>query len=95
MAIEYLWNCIRATAGQDICICAEITDDDGNAITDACGLMLHDDYDMLTKVNGSFDGEQWSFEIPAEVTKGLKGRYWYCICRNDTNLCFKTPIYLM
>ena len=70
-------------------------DDDGNLITDACGLMLHDDNKMLTKVYGNFDGEQWSFEIPAETTKGLSGRFWYCICRNNTNLCFKTPIYLM
>jgi hypothetical protein len=94
MAIEYLWDAIRATAGQDICICAEITDDEGNLITDACGLMLHDDNKMLIKVDGVFDGEQWSFDIPAKATEGLSGRYWYCICRNNTNLCFKTPIYL-
>ena len=93
--IEYLYDCIRATAGQDICICAVITDDDGNIISDGCGLMLHDNENMLIKVNGAFDGEVWSFTIPADATSGLNGRYWYCICRHNTNLCFKTPIYLM
>lgn len=93
--VEYLYDAIRATAGQDICICASITDDDGVAITDSCGLMLHDDNSMITRVNGTFDGELWSFIIPSDVTEGLTGRYWYCICRNNTNLCFKTPIYLI
>ena len=93
--VEYLYDCIRATAGQDICILAVITDDEGLAITDACGLMLYDDNGMLFRVNGTYDGEEWSFEIPAELTEGLHGRYWYYVYRNDTNLCFKTPIYLM
>lgn len=91
--IEYLYNCIRATAGQDICICAVITDDDGNPIASGCSLMLHNDEEMFSQVNGVYDGEAWSFDIPAEDTKGLKGRYWYCICKDNTNLCFKTPIY--
>lgn len=95
MAIEYLYDAIRATAGQDITISAVITDDNGEAITDACGLMFHDDENMLAKVDGELDGAEWIFTIPAEVTKGLTGRYWYCICRNETNLCFKTPLYLM
>lgn len=91
--IEYLYDCIRATAGQDICICAVITDDAGDPITSGCSLMLHDNEDMLVKINGVYDGEAWSFDVPAEDTKELKGRYWYCICKDNTNLCFKTPIY--
>lgn len=93
--IEYLYDCIRATAGQEICICAQITDDDGTAITEGCGLMLHDDEAMLIKVNGVCNGEEWSFIIPAEATAGLKGRHWYCICKGDASLCFKEPIYLV
>lgn len=93
--VEYLYDCIRATAGQNICICAVITDDAGDAITDVCALMLHDDNDMLIKVDGTYNGELWTFDIPAEATKNLAGRYWYCICRGNSNLCFKTPIYLI
>jgi hypothetical protein len=92
--IEYIYDAIRATAGQEICICALITDDEGNAVSEGCGLMLHDDDGMIVKVEGVFNGEDWSFVIPAEATQGLKGRYWYCICRANSNLCFKTPIYL-
>ena len=98
MAIEYLYDCIRATAGQDICVCAVITDDSGEAITDGCKLMLSEgesDSTLLTTINGDYDGEQWNFHIPAAVTHDLYGRYWYCVCRSDTKLCFKTPIYLM
>lgn len=92
--IEYLYDCVRATAGQDICICAVITDDAGDAITEGCSFMIHDDNNVLVEVDGVYNGELWSFDVPAEDTKGLHGRYWYCISRANSNLCFKTPIYL-
>jgi hypothetical protein len=93
--IEYLYDCIRATAGQDITVAAVITDDNGEALTSGCGLMLHDDENMIVRVNGVFDGEQWNFTIPADATANRVGRYWYCICRGEESLCFKEPIYLV
>jgi hypothetical protein len=93
--IEYLYDAIRATAGEPITIAAEITDDNGECITDNCGLMLHNDNEMIIKVNGSLDGDIWSFVIPAEATKGLVGRYWYCICKDNQSLCFRQPLYLI
>ena len=98
--IEYLYNCIRATAGQNITVDAKITDDSGEALTQSCGFMLHDKNDdktMLARVDGEYlsEEEMWRFTVPAEVTKGLKGRYWYCICHEDQNVCFKQPIYLV
>lgn len=95
MALEYLYDAVKATAGQDICICAVITDDEGTALTEGCGLMLHDDEKMLIRVDGVYNNDMWSFVIPPEATVGMKGRYWYCICQGDSNLCFKTPIYLI
>jgi hypothetical protein len=94
--VEYLHDAIRATAGQEITISAKITDDNEAIIKDSCGLMLYDGEDMLVMVNGFYyeDTEQIQFTIPAEVTKGLKGRYWYCFCQNGKSLCFKQPIYL-
>ncbi len=92
--IEYLYDVIRATSGQDIVVNAVITTDDGDNYEEGCGLRLYDDEKMLFRVAGTFDGEQWSFRIPAENTEGLVGRYWYCICHNNNNLCFKTPFYL-
>lgn len=97
--IEYLYDAIRAAAGNDITITAEITNDEGEELTDACSLMLHDvdKETLITMVPGEYfaeDGE-WRFTIPGEVTKGLSGRFWYCICYHDVSLCFKEPIYLV
>ena len=95
--IEYLYDAIRAVAGQEINVAAVITDDDDNVITSGCKFVFHPtDEDMIT-----FDGvyieetRSWQFTIPAEVTKGLSGRYCYCIQKDDKNLCFKTPFYLV
>ena len=43
----------------------------------------------------TFDGEEWKFVIPANVTSDRAGRYWYRIYASDTSLCFKQPIYLI
>lgn len=95
--VEYLFNAVRAVAGQDITIAARITDDSGTPITDSCGLMFHGDNDLITMVSGVYytDEQLWQFTIAAEVTEGLQGRYWYCFCENGNNLCFKQPIYLV
>ena len=93
--IEYLDTAIRATAGEDICICAEITDSENNPVTENCHIMLYDNLSLLATINGVFDGELWSFDIPANTTAGLKGRYWYCICADMESLCFKQPLYLI
>ena len=96
--IEYLYNAIRATAGQDITVVAEITNDTEIPITEGCHIML---FDPEKEMIGTFDGEydikdnEWSFTIPAETTKGLSGRYWYSIYHYDNSLCFKEPIYLV
>lgn len=41
--VEYLYDIIKASSGEDICICAQITDDDGADITQGCSLYLHND----------------------------------------------------
>lgn len=93
--IEYLYNAVRATAGEDITIAADITDDSGEDIKEACHIMLYDDLQLLGMYNGIYNGEVWEFTIPANITSGRIGRYWYCICVNNNSLCFKQPIYLI
>ncbi len=94
--IEYLYNAIRAAAGNDIAVTAVITDDSGAAITEGCSLMLHDkDKEMIAQFTGDYVNDEWLFTIPAEITRGLNGRYWYCIKHYDSNLCFMEPIYLV
>ena len=93
--IEYIYDAIKSTAGADITINAKITDVDGAVITDGCALMLYDNDSMITSVSGSYADDEWSFTIPANVTDGLCGRYWYCIYAHDNPICFKQPIYLV
>ena len=96
--IEYLYNCIRATSGQDIAIAAEITDTNGDVVTSMCHVMLYSpEEELIATHDGVYDEEnsQWIFTIPAEATKGLQGRYWYCLCHHESNLCFKQPLYLV
>lgn len=92
--IEYLYDCIRASAGSEIAISAKLTNDDGSAINDNCSLVLHSDSEELYEATGVLTGELWVFSIPAAITEGLHGRYWYCIRHNGNPLCFKEPIYL-
>mgnify|MGYP003288924231 CR=1 FL=1 len=96
---EYLYDAIRAVASQDIVINAFITDDSENVITKDCNLVLHgkDSHEMLTSVKGVYLPESlmWEFTIPAAATIGLLGRYWYCIQHENSNLCFKQPLYLV
>lgn len=88
--VEYLYNAIRAVAGQEITIAARIVEDN-TTLTSGCGLMLHnkEGEELIAMVNGNYVNGVWEFTIPKEVTKGLRGRYWYCICHNDKILCFQ------
>lgn len=94
--VEYLYNTIRAVAGQDITIYALITDDDEQVITTGCSLVLYNDEEELVSVDGIYLPEslQWEFTIPANATSGRDGRYWYSVQHNNASLCFKQPIYL-
>lgn len=95
--IEYYYNTIKATAGENITIAAEITDNNGIPIMRDCHLNLYDNNNTIATANGNFtEAGVWEFTIPAEATTGLTGRYWYCICDSThTKLNFKQPIYLV
>lgn len=95
--IEYLHDAIRAVAGQEIAVNATITDDLDMPVTTDCKLILHDDDTELFVATGIYleEDTSWTFNIPANVTTGLSGRYWYDIQHEGNNLCFKKPIYLV
>jgi hypothetical protein len=93
--IEYLYDAIRASAGSDLAIAANITDKEGNPITENCNLYIHSDEEHLITAEAKYEEEQWLFSIPATATKNLRGRYWYCICQAENDLCFKQPIYFV
>lgn len=95
--VEYLYNAIKAVAAQDIKINAIVTDEKEELITTNCSLVLHNDDSELYTAEGQYieDSGSWDFIIPGEATVGMKGRYWYCIRHENSNLCFKQPIYLV
>lgn len=99
MVVEYMYNAIKAVAGQDITIYAYVTDNNEQIVTTGCCFMLHDKDGKgeIADVPGVYlpDHYQWEFTIPAAATEGLEGHYWYCIQHNDSNLCFRQPIYLV
>lgn len=94
--VEYNLNAIRATAGEEICICAKISDAYGDAIA-VCSFHLYNDKEQIYVVKGIEAADKiWEFHIPAEITAGLQGRYWYSVCdENHQSLGFKEPIYLV
>lgn len=99
LLVEYLYDAVRALAEQDIVIQAIITDEKESEITENCKLVLYDKDKEKTilAVEGKYLPEDnlWQFTIPAEATKNMRGRYWYCIQYEGNAMCFKQPIYLM
>lgn len=93
--IEYIQNAIKLTAGEEVTITAEITDDNGATITENCYLTLYDDAEELVTIAGLYSEPLWAFTIPAEVTANREGRYWYSICYCENALLFKQPLYLV
>jgi hypothetical protein len=90
--IEYLHDAIRATAGTELNIITRITED--NKAVDGVELVLHlGTIEVIAE--GFQDGDAYIFTVPAEITKGYTGRFWYCFRREGEMLCFKQPIYLV
>lgn len=93
--IEYIYDVIKATAGEDFTISAKAKNEDGTCVTSGCHLRLYNDKELITTIDGECINEVWGFRVPGELTKGLKGRYWYSICGANGGLNFKEPLYLV
>lgn len=93
--VELLYNAVRAVGGEDINIIADITDADGKDITSGCSLSFYDkNQELLGEFQGRFTNDAWVFTIPADITQGKLGRYWYRISYNGASLSFAEPIYI-
>ena len=95
--VEYLYDAIKAVAGQEFTINVYITDDEEQLITENCDMVIHGEEHEICCTVGEFIPEEsfWAFTVPAEATLGWSGRYQYCIRHDGKNLCFKQPIYLV
>lgn len=95
--IEYLNSAIRATKGEDTTVEAFIKDNSGNILQGIFHLRIYDKDRFIGIYNGALQEDgAYKFIIPAKVTSGLSGRYFYCICDNaNKTYCFKQPIYFI
>lgn len=93
--VEYLYDVVKTIAGEDISICAQITDATDNPITSGCSLVFLDkDFEQISEYDGTYADGVWVFSIPAIATKGLEGRYWYRIKYKNGSMSFAAPIYM-
>lgn len=93
--VEYLYDAIRTISREDINVCAQITDVDGNDITSGCSLLFIDkDFSTIAEYAGTYADGTWTFTIPARATISMNGHYWYRIKNKDESLSFTAPIYI-
>lgn len=91
--IEVYYDVIKAVAGQQI----DVTVDIEGEVEGGCQMVIHNAAnDIVAATEGSYieEVDMWHFTFPADATKGLEGRFWYCVQNDGQNLCFKQPMYL-
>ena len=95
--IEYLYDAVRTSDGEDMTITATIRDIDGTTITDGCALRIFDeDGALIEEVNGTYytDVGKWGFKFTFPTHKA-RARYFYTIAHNGEDMNFKARIYLV
>lgn len=95
--IEYLYDAVRTSDGEDMTITAKITENDGTVITDGCALRIFDEGGaLIEEVGGTYytDAEKWEFKFELPYNSA-RNRYFYTISHNGIDLAFKAPIYLV
>lgn len=95
--IEYLYDAVRASDGEDMTITATIRDNDGTTITDGCALRIFDEGGaLIEEVGGTYytDAARWEFKFTFPTHKA-RARYFYTIAHNGEDMNFKARIYLV
>ena len=95
--IEYLYDAVRASDGEDVTITAAIRENDGTTITDGCALRIFDeDGALIEEVGGTYytDVGRWAFKFTFPTHKA-RARYFYTIAHNGEDMNFKARIYLV
>ena len=97
MAVEYIDSIIKVSGGANALIGANIVDTSGNQVSEKSHLMLFYPQDELqATVNGTIaDDGVHEYLVPASLTEGVKGKWWYCVCVNNEPICFKQPFYIV
>lgn len=95
--IEYLYDAVRTSDGEDMAITATIRDNDGTTITDGCALRIFDeDGALIEEVGGTYytDVGIWEFKFTFPTHKA-RARYFYTIAHNGEDINFKARIYVV
>ena len=95
--IEYLYDAVRTSDGEDMKITATIRDTDGTTITDGCALRIFDEGGaLIEEVDGTYytDVGKWAFKFTFPTHKA-RARYFYTIAHNGEDMNFKARIYLV
>lgn len=95
--IEYLYDAVRTSDGEDMTIAATIRENDGTIITDGCALRIFDEGGaLIEEIGGTYytDAEKWEFRFtfPAH---NPRARYFYTIAHNGEDINFKARIYVV
>ena len=97
--VDYLYDVIKAVAGEELQIAAVITDENGADVSEGCVLVLA--FGQHAEPHAQFDGTFtasnkggfWSFVVPAAATKGER-KLWYKVMKDGESLSFYRPLYL-
>ena len=95
--IEYLYDAVRASDGEDMTITATIRDNDGTTITDGCALRIFDEGGaLIEEVGGTYYAgvERWEFKFTFPTHKA-RARYFYTIAHNGEDINFEARIYVV
>ena len=95
--IEYLYDAVRTSDGEDVTITAAIRENDGTTITDGCALRIFDEGGtLIEEVGGTYytDAERWEFKFTFPTDK-VRARYFYTIAHNGEDINFKARIYVV
>nr|DAJ77168.1 MAG TPA: hypothetical protein [Caudoviricetes sp.] len=95
--IEYLYDAVRTSDGEDMTITATIQENDGTVITDGCALRVFDNEGaQVLEKEGIYysDVQEWEFKFELPYNSACN-RYFYTISHNGIDLAFKAPIYLV
>ena len=95
--IEYLYDAVRTSDGEDMTITATIRDNDGTTITDGCALRIFDEGGaLIEEVDGTYytDVGKWAFKFTFPTHKA-RARYFYTIAHNGEDINFKARIYVV
>lgn len=95
--IEYLYDAVRTSDGEDMTITAAIRENDGTTITDGCALRIFDEGGaLIDEVDGTYytDVGKWTFKFTFPTHKA-RARYFYTIAHNGEDINFKARIYVV